>query len=81
MHQSPEDLEKELEQVKAERNKYHAELTDLKLAQLSKDIADHEARIRPLEAGQVKANTIYTLFAGNSLLSIIALVKIFSSTQ
>lgn len=78
MHQSPEELEKELADVKAERNKYHAELTDLRLKILEGGFQDHENRIRPLEAGQIKANTIYGLFAGNSLLSIIALVKIFA---
>lgn len=73
-----EELENELNEVKAERNRYHAALVDLRLTSIENRQTDHENRIRPLEEGQVKANTIYTLFAGNSLLSIIALVKIFS---
>ena len=79
MDKSIEQLETELEEVRAERNKYHAQLTDFRLNSLEKTTEDHEKRLRPLEDGQVKANTIYALFAGNSLLSIIALVKIFSS--
>jgi uncharacterized coiled-coil DUF342 family protein len=74
---SLEQLAAELEEVRAERNKYHAQLTDFRLSALEKRTDDHETRIKPLEVGQVKANTIYTLFAGNSLLSIIALIKIF----
>lgn len=75
-----EELEEELAQTRAERNRYHAQLTDFRLQALETTTKDHETRIRPLEDGQIKANVIYSLFAGNSLLSIIALVKIFSAT-
>jgi hypothetical protein len=74
-----EELENELAEVKLERNKYHAALVDLRLCHIEATQTDHEKRIRPLEEGQVKANVIYSLFAGNSLLSIIALVKIFAT--
>lgn len=74
------DLKTQLESITAERNHLHAELTDLKLQQLRQDVDDHERRIRPLEAGQIKANIIYGLFGGNTLLSFIALVKIFSNS-
>ncbi len=97
MTHTVEELEQELQDTRAERNKYHAELVDLRLSNLETaktdfenrirplekeqvKKTDFENRIRPLEAGQIKANTIYGLFAGNSLLSIIALVKIFSGT-
>lgn len=72
-----EETKEKLKEVIAERNKYHAALTDLRLEIMEADIKDHEARIRPLEDGQIKANTIYALFAGNGLLSAIALFKIF----
>jgi len=71
------DLEAQVTAVTAERNRYHAELVDLRLDALEKGHADHENRLRPVEAGQVKANTIYALFAGNGMLSLIALFKIF----
>lgn len=77
MSDETEELREKLKVVTAERNKYHSELTDLKIHQLRIDVDDHEVRIRPLESGQVKANTIYALFAGNGLLSLIALFKIF----
>lgn len=80
MSHTVEELEQELQATKLERNKLHAELVDLRLSNLETARQDFENRIRPLEAGQIKANTIYGLFAGNSLLSIIALVKIFSGT-
>lgn len=71
------DLETQIAAVTAERNRYHAELVDLRLTNLEKGHADHEERLRPVEAGQIKANTIYALFAGNGILSLIALFKIF----
>ncbi len=71
------DLEAQVATVTAERNKYHAALVDLRLDTLEKGHADHENRLRPVEAGQVKANTIYALIAGNGMLSAIALFKIF----
>ena len=71
------DLEGQLTAVTAERNRYHAELVDIRLKNLEDILKDHERRIRPLEDGQVKANTIYALFAGNGILSLIALFKIF----
>ncbi len=72
-------LREELKAVIAERNKYHAAYTDLRLKNIETIQADHECRIRPLEEGQVKANVIYSLFIGNGLLSIIALFKVFST--
>ena len=71
------DLEAQVTAVTAERNKYHAALVDLRLDALEKGHADHENRLRPVEAGQVKANTIYALIAGNGILSAVALFKIF----
>lgn len=73
------ELESQLAAVTAERDKYHTALVDLRLTALEEGHADHEKRLRPVEAGQVKANTIYALFAGNGLLSLIALFKIFVS--
>jgi hypothetical protein len=73
-----DDLQHKLEEAIAERDRYHAELIDMRLRAIEKVQSEHEKRIRPLEDGQIKAAAIYSLFAGNSLLSIIALVKIFS---
>jgi len=77
MSDTETQLREELKAVTAERNKYHAELTDLRLKALEERAEDHEARIRPLESGLVKANTIYALIFGNGILSLIALYKIF----
>lgn len=72
------ELKHQLAEITTERDKLHAELVDARLKSLEDTRIDHENRIRPLEAGQIKANTIYALFAGNGLLSIVALVKIFN---
>ncbi len=77
LRQHTRDLENQLATVTTERNKYHAALVDIRLTNLEEGHADHERRLRPVEAGQIKANTIYALFAGNGLLSLIALFKIF----
>ena len=77
MTDSIEELQERLREVTQERNKYHAELVDMRLTRIEARQEDHEKRIRPLEDGQVKANTIYALFVGNGLLSIIALLKVF----
>jgi predicted Zn-dependent protease len=71
------ELRDQLKAVTAERNQYHAALVDLRLKNVEEKQADHECRLRPLEEGQVKANVIYSLFVGNGLLSIFALVKVF----
>ena len=71
------ELEAQLASVTTERNKYHAALVDLRLTTAEEVLKDHEKRLRPLEESQVKANTIYALFAGNGILSLIALFKIF----
>ena len=73
-----DELRRQLAEVTTERNKLHAELVDARLKSLEDTREDHEKRIRPLEAGQIKAQTIYALFAGNGFLSIIALFKIFN---
>jgi len=69
------ELREQLKEVTAERNELHAALVDLRLKTLEGIQLDHETRLRPLEAGQVKANVIYSLFTGNLLLTIV--LKIF----
>lgn len=78
MTTTDEDLRNELKEVTAERDLYHTALIDLRLKNIEEKQNDHENRIRPLEEGQVKANVIYSLFIGNGLLSIIALLKVFT---
>lgn len=85
MDELVQQLQEQLKIITAERNKYHAELTDLRIKQIETDVqdlktADQEInkRIRPLEDGLIKANTIYALFAGNGLLSFIAIIKVFN---
>jgi hypothetical protein len=72
------ELKEQLKTITAERNQYHAALVDLRLKNVEDKQTDHENRIRPLEEGQVKANVIYSLFVGNGLLSIVALIKVFT---
>jgi peptidoglycan hydrolase CwlO-like protein len=73
-----EELRDQLKAVTAERNKYHAELTDLRLKKIEDRQTDHEDRIRSMETIGTRFNTIYAMFAGNSLMSIIALIKLFA---
>ena len=72
------ELKERLKNVTAERNKYHAELTDLRLKSLEEGRDDHEGRLRAVETIGTRFNTLYAMFAGNSLMSIIALVKLFA---
>lgn len=74
-----EVLREELKTVIAERNKYHAELTDLKLAQLRADVDDHEKRLRTVEVITTRSNVLYALATGGGLISIITLIQTFSS--
>ena len=74
-------LEEELDATRAERNKYHAALTDRRLDSLEKRDEDKEKRIRSLEDIGTRFNTVYYLFAGNGLMSIIILFKLFAGTQ
>lgn len=72
-----EQLKEELKDARGERDKYHNALVDLRLVNIELAIVDFKLRLRPLEDGLIKSNTIYTLFAGNGILSIIVLIKLF----
>lgn len=74
-----EELREQLKNITAERNKYHAELTDLRLKKIEDMQIDHEDRLRGLETIGTRFNTIYALFAGNALLSIVTLVRMFTT--
>lgn len=74
-----EELREQLKNITAERNKYHAELTDLRLKKIENMQIDHEDRLRGLETIGTRFNTIYALFAGNALLSIVTLVRMFTT--
>ena len=73
-----ETLQQKLEDAITERDRLRAALVEARLVVIEAQVTDHHKRLVPLEVGQIKAQTIYALFAGNGLLSIIALVKIFS---
>lgn len=74
-----DQLRDELKTVIAERNKYHAELTDLKLAQLRADVDDHEKRLRIVEIITTRSNVLYALATGGGLISIVTLIQTFSN--
>jgi hypothetical protein len=74
---SEAELVERLKIVTTERNKYHAELTDLKLTTLRKDVDDHETRLRSVETTSTRSNVIFALSSGGGLISIIALLKMF----
>jgi hypothetical protein len=79
MTQSEEDvLREELKAVTQERNTLHAQLTDLRLLKIEGTQKDHEERIRGLETIGTRFNTLYALFIGNGLLSVITLLKVFT---
>lgn len=72
-----DELREQLRAVTRERNEYHAQLTDLRLHTLEANHLDHEDRIRSVEGVAIKFNTLYAMFAGNGLMSIIILFKLF----
>jgi hypothetical protein len=69
------DLETELEETRAERNKLHAALVDQRLGVLEKSGADHEKRIRLVEEVATKFNFLMALSIGGGALSAIVLVR------
>lgn len=74
-------LKEKLSTVTAERNQLHAALTDTRLTALENNDKDKEVRIRVLEGIGTRFNTIYALFAGNGLMSVIILVKLFAEAK
>lgn len=73
-----DELREQLKEVTIERNRYHAELVDLRLNSLETKHSDHEKRLRDVESIGTRFNTIYAMFFGNSLMSVIALIKLFT---
>lgn len=74
-------LQETVAHLTAERNQLHASLTDHRLHALEKMGEDHETRLRIAEAIGTRFNTIYALFAGNGLMSVIILVKLFAESN
>jgi phosphomevalonate kinase len=72
-----EQLEHELEETRAERNRYHSQLTDLMLSSLRNDVNDHESRIRSLETVATRSNVLFALATGGGLISIVTLIRTF----
>jgi len=71
-------LRAQLKTVTAERNRYHAELTDLRLQTIEADlkatnkrIDDHEDRLREQETIGTRFNTVYALFGANVLVALL----------
>lgn len=70
-----DELRGQLDIVTAERNKYHAELTDRRLLALELVNGDHEKRIRIVEEVATKFNFLMALSIGGGALSAIVLVR------
>lgn len=70
-----DDLEKELETTRMERNKLHAELVDRRLLTLETQNGDHEKRIRAVEEVATKFNFLMALSIGGGTLSAIVLFR------
>lgn len=70
-----DDLEKELETTRMERNKLHAELVDRRLLALETQNGDHEKRIRAVEEVATKFNFLMALSIGGGALSAIVLFR------
>lgn len=70
-----DDLEKELETTRMERNKLHAELVDRRLLALETQNGDHEKRIRAVEEVATKFNFLMALSIGGGALSAIVLIR------
>ena len=73
-----EELRQQLKAVTAERNKYHAELTDLRLHNIETSLAatntridDHEERLRSQETIGTRFNTVYALFGVNTIVALL----------
>ncbi len=71
-------LREQLKTVTAERNKYHAELTDLRLSNIETNLAatnqridDHEERLRSQETIGTRFNTVYALFGINTIVALV----------
>ncbi len=69
------ELEEELDATRAERNKYHAELVDRRLAAVEDRQDDHEKRIRLVEEVATKFNFLMALSIGGGALSAIVLIR------
>lgn len=65
------ELRAQLQTVTAERNKYHTDLTDLRLKTLESNFDDHEKRLRDVEVIGTRFNTVYALFGANVLVAIL----------
>jgi hypothetical protein len=70
-----QQLEDELTATRSERNKYHAELVDIRLSSLEDVKDDHEKRIRLVEEVATKFNLVMALSIGGGSLSAIVLLK------
>lgn len=75
------ELYEQLQRVTRERDAYLISLTDLRLKNLEDVNEDHEIRLRNVETIGTRFNTLYAMFAGNGLMSIIILVKLFAEAK
>lgn len=72
-NEDDKELHDKIKELTSERNKYHAELVDLQINTMRLAIADHEARLRPVEDAVTKFNFILYLSMGGGLVSLINL--------
>ena len=59
-------MELKIEQLRAESKHLHDHVTD------------HDTRVRSLETIGTRFTTLYAMFAGNGLMSVIILIKLFA---
>lgn len=71
-----EELKTKLREMTLERNKLHAEYTDMRLHHLEGLLNDHERRMRPLEEAVTKFNFLLFLTLGGGLISAVNLIAL-----
>ena len=74
-------LQNDLIATRTERDKYHAELIDRRLAMLEITGSDHEKRLRLVEEVATKFNFLMALSIGGGLLSAIMLIRMLLTGQ
>lgn len=63
----------EVDTLKQQVDQLTSQVVQLQLAELRKDVDDHEKRLRPVEEVATKFNLLLTLTFGGGLLSVINL--------
>lgn len=56
------------------------QILEIHIENLKAQGADHENRIRDVETIGTRFNTLYAMFAGNGLMSVVILIKLFADS-